>query len=101
MSRSFGATLRMMAREAARAERARQQARVRDEAARNRALKDAARQANADAKLAAREYAASRLDEAADMSRALQERENAIETVLTAALGRNPSIDILSVRPES
>ena len=96
MSRSFGASLRMMAREAARAERARQQAQVRQQAAAVRAVRNQERQAKADAKEAAREYTASRIEEAADLATSIQERDEAISSLLARGLARNPAIDLLS-----
>jgi hypothetical protein len=51
---SFGASMRMIARQAARAQRARQRAQASERAAAVRALRNAERQAKADAKEAAR-----------------------------------------------
>lgn len=96
MSRSFGASLRMMAREAARAERARQQAQARQQAAAVRALRNRERQAKADAREAAQDYTSSRMEEAAELSGAVQERDEAISSLLARGLARNPAVDLLS-----
>jgi restriction system protein len=92
--RNFGTSTRMIARAAARAERAHQQAQIRQQAATIRDLRNAERQAKADAKEAVRLYLASRVEEAEDLTRAIQEREAAIDGVLANALGKNPAIDL-------
>lgn len=92
--RSFGSTMRMIAREAARAERARQQAQMRQHAANIRGLRDAERQAKADAKEAARLHIASQLEEAEELTIAVRERDEAINSLLARALTANPTIDL-------
>ena len=95
MSRSnFGTTVRELARAAARAERAQQQAQIRQQAAAIRELRNADRQAKADKKEAARLYVASRTEEADDLTKAVQQREAAIERVLVEALGKNPAVPL-------
>ena len=79
---------------AARAERARQQAHARDEAAHRRAIKAHEAQTKADAREAARLYAVARAEEAADLTSEVQEREQAIATLLTSALGRDPKVPL-------
>jgi hypothetical protein len=72
---SFGASMRMIARQAARAQRARQRAQVNERAAAVRALRNAERQAKA----------------------AVRDREKAIGNLLTRALAKNPTVDLTSV----
>ena len=96
--RSFGTTMRMIAREAARAERARQQDAVRRAAADLRAARDLERQTRADAKEAARQYLAARIEESEELSEGVQNREQAIEGLLRSALSRDPAIDLLAAR---
>ena len=84
--------MRAAARMAARAERARQQAHARDAAAHRRTIKAREAQTKADAREAARLYAVARAEEAADLTSEVQEREQAIATLLTQALGRDPKI---------
>lgn len=99
MSRhGFGTTLRMMAREAARAEHARQRAIAQAQAAQIRAVKNAERQARADASAAARDYLASRIEEAEELSREVQSQEHAIEGLLAQAVTKNPAIDLLATQ---
>jgi restriction system protein len=86
--------MRMVVREAARAERAQQQAGARLEAAHRRAMREAERQAKADTKEAARLHLASQMEEAELLTREIHEREQAINTVLTRALAKNPAIDL-------
>jgi restriction system protein len=94
---SFGTSMRMIARQAARAQRARQRAQATERAAAVRALRNAERQAKADAKEAARLHAAAQIEEAEDLSRAVQDREKAIDNLLTRALAKNPMVDLTSV----
>jgi restriction system protein len=78
--RTSGVTLRMLAREAARAARAHE------------------RQMKADAQAAARQHVASRIEEADELSQQVQEREQAIERLLARALSKNPAIDLLATQ---
>jgi restriction system protein len=95
MSRSsFGASMRMIARGLARAERARQQALAREQANRLRAVRNAERQAKADAKEAARLHIADQVDESEELTRSIQEREARIDDLLARALAKNPTIDL-------
>ena len=75
--------MRAMARVAAEAERARQ-----------RALREAERQAKADAREAIRDHFAARIDEAEARSQEVQQREQAIETLLASALTKNPAVNL-------
>ncbi len=93
--RSFGTTMRMIAREAARAERARQQAAVRRVSADLRATRDLERLTRADAKETARQYLAGRIEEAEELSAGVRERERAIEELLKSALSKDPTVDLL------
>ena len=86
--------MRAAARAAARAERSRQQAHARHAAAQRRAIKAHEAQTKADAREAARLYAVSRAEEAVDLTNEVQERERAIETLLTHALNRDPKIPL-------
>jgi len=98
MSRhSFGASMQMIAREVARAEHARQRAQASQEAATVRALRNAERQEKADAKEAARLHVAAQIEEAEDLSRAVQDREKAIGTLLARSLTKNPAIDLAAM----
>jgi len=94
--RSFGTTMRMIAREAARAERARQQAAVRRVSADLRATRDLERLTRADAKETARQYLAGRIEEAEELSAGVRERERAIEELLKSALSKDPTVDLLA-----
>ena len=99
MSRhGFGAGMRAVTREMARAERARQQNAARQLAADARALRHADRQSKADAKEAARQYLAERQEDAEEQSRAVTDRERAIDGLLVAALASNPAVDLLANR---
>lgn len=99
MSRnSFTSTVRAIARHAARAERARLQEQARHEAAQRRAVAQATRQAKADAKEAARLYQAAQLSEAEALTNEIRGREQEIETLLIRALGKNPTINLNSLR---
>jgi hypothetical protein len=69
--------MRMIAREAARAQRARQQAA---------------------AHTAARQYLASRTEEAGELTQNIQEQDRAIEGLLARGLAKNPTIDLLATR---
>jgi hypothetical protein len=98
MSRSsFTLTMRAIARGAARAERSRQQAQARFEAAQHRAAAEETRQAKADAKEAARQYHTARVSEAAAMTQEVQAREEAIETLLVRGLQKNPAVQLKSL----
>jgi restriction system protein len=90
--RSFGTSIRMIARAAAQAERANQQAQARAASAQIRAINIASRQQKADAKEAARLYITSRTEEADDLNQSIQERETAITSLLTRALSKNPKV---------
>jgi hypothetical protein len=92
--RNFDTTMRMIAREAARAERSRVQALSRQQAASIRTLRDAERQAKVDAREAAQFHVASQIEEAEDLSKAVREREEAINGLLVRALGKDPSINL-------
>lgn len=96
MSRSFGAAMRQMAREAARAERERQRSAARQQTASLRAQRESLRQAKVDNKEAARLYTASRVDEAEQLTRELSDREEAIDRLLSNALKKNPKIELAS-----
>ena len=98
--RSIGTTMRMIAREAARAERARRQDAARRAAEELRAARDFERQTRADAKEAARQFLAARIEEAEELSEGVRERERAIEGLLRSALSRNPAIELLAVRKD-
>jgi hypothetical protein len=95
--RSFTSSMRMIARAAAQAERARQQAEVRQRAATARQIRDAERRTKADAKEAARLYVASRMEEVDEMNRNLQAREAAIAGLLTQALRQSPAVPVSAV----
>jgi restriction system protein len=86
--------MRMIAREAARAERARQQGQARQHAANVRALRNAERQSKADAKEAARLHLAAQMEEAEELTTAIRDREGAIDSLLTRALATNPAVDL-------
>ncbi|HEY1933118.1 MAG TPA: hypothetical protein VGG99_13980 [Acetobacteraceae bacterium] len=83
-----------MARAAALAERARQQARNRQETAGRRELREAERAAKADARDAARDHLAAQMEESETLTREVSDRETAIETLLARALAANPAIDL-------
>jgi restriction system protein len=98
MSRhSFGATIRRIAREVARAERAKQQEQARHAAARIRELRNAERQTKADAKEAARLHVAAQIEEADALTHAVEDREKAIHNLLAHALANNPAVDLASL----
>lgn len=59
-----------------------------------RALRNAERQAKADAKEAARLHVAAQIEEAEDLSRAVQDREKAIGNLLARSLAKNPMVDL-------
>jgi restriction system protein len=84
----------MIARAAARAERDRQRAQASQQAAMARALRNAERQAKADAKEAARLHVAAQIEEADDLTRAVQDREKAIGNLLACSLGKNPMVEL-------
>jgi restriction system protein len=90
--RSFTSGMRMIARAAAQAERARQQAETRHRAAATRQLRDAQRKAKADAKETAHLYLTARVEEAEDMNREVQQREAAITGLLVHALKKKPAV---------
>lgn len=92
--RSFGSVMRAIAREAAHAERTRQQAVARQQAAHRRALQDTERQAKADGKEAARLHLAAQMEEADALTREVEDCETAIETLLARALARNPAVNL-------
>ena len=94
--RSFASNMREIARASARAHRAQQQAIARSQAAHRRTVKAHEVQARADAKEAARLYAASRVEEAEDLTTEVREREREIETLLTQALSKDPKIALRS-----
>lgn len=96
--RSFGSTMRMIAREAARAERARQQDAARRASADRRAERDLERRTKADAKEAERQHVAARIEEAEELSKGVQNRERVIEQLLRSALLRDPKIDLLATK---
>jgi ATPase subunit of ABC transporter with duplicated ATPase domains len=87
----------MIARQAARDQRARQRAQASQQAATVRALRNAERQVKADAKEAARLHVAAQIEETADLSRAVQDREKAISNLLARALAKNPMVDLDSI----
>jgi restriction system protein len=84
----------MIARAAARAERDRQRAQASQQAAMVRTLRNAERQAKADAKEATKFHVAAQIEEADDLSRAVQDREKAIGNLLARSLGKNPMVDL-------
>jgi restriction system protein len=86
--------MRMIAREAARAQRAMERAQASEQAAAVRALRNAERQAKADAKEAARLHVATQIEEADHLSHAVQDRENAIGNLLARSLAKNPMVDL-------
>src|SRR5690349_11028265 len=86
--------MRAIAREMARAERARQREQAAQAAAALRAVRNAERQAKADAKEAARLYVAARIEEAEELTRAVKEREELIDNLLTYSLSENPAIGL-------
>jgi hypothetical protein len=88
----------MIARAAAQAERARQQAEARQRATTARQMRDAERRAKADAKEASRLYIASRMEEVDEMNRDLQAREAAIDGLLIRALKQGPAVSIGAVQ---
>jgi hypothetical protein len=92
--RSFTSSMRMIARAAAHAERARQQAEARQRATTARQIRDAERRTKADVKEAARLYVASRMEEIDEMSRELQAREAAITGLLSRALKQSPAVPV-------
>jgi restriction system protein len=99
MSRhGFGATLRLIAREAARAERAAQHAAARDRVATARVIHDAERQNRADLKEAARLHAALQIEEAEELSRAIVASEAAMASILSRALAKNPAVEFAQLR---
>jgi restriction system protein len=95
--RSFTSSMRIIARAAAQAERARQQAEARQRAATARQIRDAERRTKADAKEAARLYIASRMEEVDDMNRDLQAREAAITGLLIRALKQSPAVPVSAI----
>jgi restriction system protein len=92
--RSFGTSMRMIARAAAQADRAHQQSQSRQHSAHIRELRNAERQAKADVKETARLYLESRVEEAEESTREIQAREAAIDGVLSQALAQNPAINL-------
>ena len=86
--------MRAIARDAARAERARQQAVARQAASARRDARDLTRQAKEDAKEAARLHLASQLEETEALTREVVEREQAIDTLLATGLSRDPKLDL-------
>jgi restriction system protein len=84
--------MRMIARAAAQAERARQQVEARQRAATVRQLRDNERRAKADAKETAHLYLTARVEEAEEMSREVQQREAAIIGLLVHALKKKPAV---------
>ncbi len=92
--RSFGWRMRAIARYVGRAERARQQEQARLQAANYRALRVAERNAKADAKEAVRLHVAVQMEEAEALTREISDRENAIRTLLTRALAKDPGVDL-------
>jgi hypothetical protein len=94
---SFGASIRRIAREVARAERAKQQEQARQAAARIRKLRNAERQTKADAKEAARLHVAAQIEEADALTHAVEDREKAIHNLLAHALANNPAVDLASL----
>ena len=67
---------------------------MRQHAANIRGLRDAERQAKADAKEAARLHIASQMEEAEELTIAVRERDEAINSLLARALTANPTIDL-------
>jgi restriction system protein len=86
----------MIARAAARAERDRLRAQASRQAAMVRALRNAERQAKADAKEAAKLHVLAQIEEAEELSRAVQDREKAIGNLLARSLIKNPLVDLSS-----
>jgi len=95
--RSFGANMRMIARELARAERAREREQTRQAAAQIREVRNAERHAKADAKEAVRLHVAAQIEEAADLTHAIEGREKAIRNLLADALARNPAVEFATL----
>jgi len=94
---SFGASIRRIAREVARAERAKQQEQARQAPARIRELRNAERQTKADAKEAARLHVAAQIEEADALTHAVEDRKKAIHNLLAHALANNPAVDLASL----
>ena len=99
MSRkTFGSTVRAIARAEARAARISHQHRVRQERENIRHSRTMERQAAADVKEAARLYLLARMEEADALTKAVQERESLIDTLLATGLASSPAIDLLATR---
>src|SRR6516162_790667 len=94
---SFSTGMRIIARAAARAERNRLRAQASQQAAMIRALRNAERQAKADAREAAKLHVVAQIEDAEDLSRAVQDREKAIGNLLVRALTKNPRVDLSSM----
>ena len=91
MSRGLGALLREIKREAARAERARQQEAKRCVAEARRIARETAQIAKEGVKTAARLHVEAQIEEAEALNREIADRENAIERLLVAGLSDDPS----------
>jgi restriction system protein len=89
--------MRMVARAAAQAERARQQAETRQRTEAVRQLRNAERKAKADAKETAQLYLATRMEEAEDMNREVQKRESEITGLLVQALKKAPAVSPIAI----
>ena len=83
--------MRSIAREAARAQRMQESAQRRDVAERQRYQKWAAKKARED-------YLASRLGETEEMTRSIQEADEAISSLLVRALGCDPAVELSSTK---
>jgi hypothetical protein len=86
----FSAFLRQLER----AERARQQTITRQNAANERAGRNAVRQTKADAKESERLYLSSRSEEADELTAAIRNRDEAIATLLIRAVKCDPAVDL-------
>jgi restriction system protein len=95
---SFGASTRRLLRAAAAAERAGQNEAVRARKAEERAAALREREARFGARAAAIEYANSRLEEAAELTRDLETREREIMGLLAAALDRDQRFNFRDLR---
>jgi restriction system protein len=98
--RSFVTTMRVVAREAARAERARAQAHTRHQAAQRQAIRDANSRSKADAKEALRLHVAGQIEEAEALTQELRDRDRVIESLLLNALSKQPAIDLTATIEE-
>ena len=95
--RGFGANMRMIARELARAEQARLREEARQAAATIREARNAERQTKADAKEAVRLHIDAQVEEAIHLTKVVEDRENSIHNLLSDALARNPAVELAAL----